>query len=108
MARRRMAARVFPIRRSVQWLALLLSNPKLTNFASGRIVQSPAKSVCVPFLNCYSCPAAVGACPVGAFQSLAAGMSQMLSLYVAGFLVAAGAAAGRFICGWLCPFGLIQ
>lgn len=97
-----------PIRRGVQWLALLLSNPKLSNFASGRIVQGPSKSVCVPFLNCYSCPAAIGACPVGAFQSLAAGMSGMVSLYIIGFLTATGAVAGRFICGWLCPFGLIQ
>ena len=97
-----------PFRRGVQWLALLLSNPRLGNFASGRIVQGPSKSVCVPFLNCYSCPAAVGACPVGAFQSLAAGMSRTLSLYIIGFLVATGAVAGRFICGWLCPFGLMQ
>ncbi len=97
-----------PIRRGVQWLALLLSNPKLANFTSGRIVQGPSKSVCVPFLNCYSCPAAIGSCPVGAFQSLAAGMSRMVSLYIIGFLTATGAVAGRFICGWLCPFGLIQ
>ncbi len=97
-----------PIRRGVQWLALLLANPKLTNFTSGRIVQGPSKSVCVPFLNCYSCPAAIGACPVGAFQSVAAGMSRTVSLYIIGFLTAAGAVAGRLVCGWLCPFGLIQ
>lgn len=108
MSSRSLSSRGAPIRRLVQWLALLLSNPKLTNFASGRIVQGPSKSVCVPFLNCYSCPAAIGACPVGAFQSLAAGMSRTVSLYITGFVIASGAVAGRFICGWLCPFGLIQ
>ena len=28
--------------------------------------------------------------------------------YVAGFLVFVGAVMGRLVCGWLCPFGLIQ
>ncbi len=30
------------------------------------------------------------------------------AFYVAGFLVFFGALMGRFACGWLCPFGLIQ
>lgn len=29
-------------------------------------------------------------------------------MYVLGFLVFAGMMAGRFICGWLCSFGLLQ
>jgi len=28
--------------------------------------------------------------------------------YVSGFLAFVGALVGRFVCGWLCPFGLIQ
>ncbi|MGD0152890.1 MAG: 4Fe-4S binding protein [Thermacetogeniaceae bacterium] len=31
-----------------------------------------------------------------------------LSLYVLGLMTFTGALAGRFICGWLCPFGLLQ
>jgi polyferredoxin len=30
------------------------------------------------------------------------------AFYVSGFLVFVGALVGRFACGWLCPFGLVQ
>jgi len=30
------------------------------------------------------------------------------SFYVVGFILAVGVVFGRFICGWICPFGLIQ
>jgi polyferredoxin len=30
------------------------------------------------------------------------------SYYMAGFFLAVGALMGRFVCGWLCPFGLVQ
>jgi polyferredoxin len=95
-------------RRLVQALSALLANANLPGFIEGRIYQGRLKSVCAPFLNCYSCPGALGACPVGSFQSLAAGFSHTASLYVLGFLTAVGAAGGRFVCGWLCPFGFIQ
>ena len=40
----------------------------------GEIYRGDAKSACVPGLNCYSCPGAAGACPLGALQNaLAAG-----------------------------------
>ena len=32
--------------------------------------QGAGKTVCVPGLNCYSGPAASGACPIGAFQAV--------------------------------------
>jgi len=96
------------LRRKVQYLAALLANPYLIGFARGTIYQGNAKLVCVPFLNCYSCPGAIFSCPVGAVQAIAGGASYRLSLYVGGLLLAAGSVLGRFICGWLCPFGLIQ
>jgi polyferredoxin len=74
----------------------------------GTIYQGKLKTVCVPFLNCYSCPGALGSCPIGAWQSLAAGFSRTASLYVLGIVTAVGALGGRLVCGWLCPFGLIQ
>lgn len=95
-------------RRLVQLLSALAANANLPGFIQGRIYQGRLKAVCVPFLNCYSCPGALGACPVGSFQSLAAGFSRTTSLYVLGLLTAVGAAGGRFVCGWLCPFGFIQ
>jgi ferredoxin len=95
-------------RHLVQAVSTFLANANLPGFIEGRLYQGRLKSVCVPFLNCYSCPGALGACPVGSFQSLAAGLSRSASLYVFGFLTAVGAAGGRFVCGWLCPFGFFQ
>ena len=57
-----------------RWLiqagATLLSNIHLPNLLKGRIYQGKGKAVCVPGLNCYSCPAASGACPIGSFQAV--------------------------------------
>ena len=64
--------------------------------------------VCTPGLNCYSCPAAVMSCPVGALQFFLAGIKHNISLFAAGFLVSIGVVFGRFICGYVCPIGLIQ
>ena len=54
----------------VQAAATLLTNIHLPNFFKGKIYQGNGKTVCVPGLNCYSCPAASGACPIGAFQAV--------------------------------------
>jgi ferredoxin-type protein NapH len=93
-------------RRITQWLTAFGANAYLPGFVTGRIYQGSGKSVCVPFLNCYSCPGALGACPVGTLQALA--VNRIVPLYALGLTLAAGAVAGRGICGWLCPFGLIQ
>ncbi len=91
-----------------QIIALLAANPLLNNYISGRIYQGKLKGICVPFLNCYSCPGAVGSCPLGALQNGLAMPGFKLPLYVIGFLLTVGAVAGRTVCGWLCPFGFIQ
>lgn len=93
-------------RRFVQAIFTLLGNSYFPGFAYRDIYQGKLKAFCVPFLNCYSCPGAIAACPLGSLQSLLA--VQRLSLYILGFIAVFGAAAGRFVCGWLCPFGLIQ
>ncbi len=95
-------------RRVVQALTALLYNINLKGFWTGRIYQGPLKNACVPGLNCYSCPGAVGSCPLGSLQSAIGSVYFKISFYVLGFLVLAGALLGRFICGWACPFGLIQ
>ncbi len=95
-------------RRIVQALTALLYNLNLPGFATGSIYQGKLKSICVPGFNCYSCPGAVGSCPIGALQSAMGAVSLKVSFYVVGFLIFVGALVGRFICGWACPFGLIQ
>ncbi|MDR1713713.1 MAG: 4Fe-4S binding protein [Coriobacteriales bacterium] len=95
-------------RRIIQLLAALLFNLNLPGFASGSIYKGATKAICAPGLNCYSCPGAVTACPIGALQSSLAAADHKLPLYIVGTVLAFGALFGRTICGWLCPFGLIQ
>ena len=95
-------------RKLIQMLAFFMSNPRLDNFLSGRLYKGEWKSLCVPGLNCYSCPAAAFACPIGALQAVITSAGFWFSYYVAGFLLAVGVLLGRFICGFLCPFGLFQ
>ena len=92
----------------VQAGATLLTNIHLPNFFRGGIYQGKGKSVCVPGLNCYSCPAASGACPIGSFQAVVGSSKFGFSYYITGFLILLGVLLGRFICGFLCPFGWLQ
>lgn len=95
-------------RRIIQLYAALLTNANLKGFGSGKIYQGDIKSVCAPGLNCYSCPAASAACPLGALQNALANTGTKLPYYVVGILILYGFLFGRWICGFLCPFGLIQ
>jgi len=96
------------LRLIVQFVFTALTNGYVQGFAKGKIFQGKAKFVCVPGLNCYSCPGAVGSCPVGALQSSLSSREHKFSFYISGFLILVGALLGRFVCGWLCPFGLVQ
>ncbi len=88
------------------WTAL--SNGYLAGFAGGKIFTGVSKTLCVPGLNCYSCPGALGACPLGALQATLGSRDYKFAFYVTGFLLLVGAVLGRFVCGFLCPFGLVQ
>ena len=92
----------------IQAGATLLTNIQLPNFAKGTLYQGGGKYVCVPGLNCYSCPGAAGACPVGAFQAVVGSSKFRFSYYITGILILFGVLLGRFICGFLCPFGWFQ
>lgn len=92
----------------IQAGAALLTNLHLPNFLKGGIYQGGGKTVCVPGLNCYSCPAASGACPIGSFQAVVGSSKFSFSYYITGFLILLGVLLGRFICGFLCPFGWLQ
>ena len=95
-------------RRLIQLYSALLHNAHLRGFIDGEIYQGNAKYACVPGFNCYSCPGAVGACPLGALQNALASTGHRAGWYMLGILLLFGTVLGRTICGWLCPLGLIQ
>lgn len=88
-------------RRYVQVASLLLVNSYFLPQLRG---------VCFPVLNCWACPAASFACPLGALQNAIADARAVLvlPLYILGSMLAVSAVLGRMMCGWLCPFGLLQ
>ena len=92
----------------IQLLSAALFNGYAAGFGRGRIFTGASKAFCVPVLNCYSCPGALGACPIGSIQSMLGGMQSRFPFYVLGLLVLFGAVLGRVVCGLLCPFGLVQ
>lgn len=92
----------------IQAAATLVTIIHLPNFVKGGIYQGAGKTVCVPGLNCYSCPAASGACPIGSFQAVVGSSKFNFSYYVTGTLILLGVLLGRFVCGFLCPFGWLQ
>lgn len=95
-------------RKLIQIAAFGFTNFRLLNYKDGSIYTGKWKQFCTPGLNCYSCPAANFACPIGAIQAVAGSRKLSFSFYVVGFLLAVGVILGRAICGYLCPFGLFQ
>ena len=85
-----------------------LTNGYARGYTSGKIFTGGTKILCVPGLNCYSCPGAVGACPIGSLQAVLNKSSFKVSLYVFGLISMFGVLFGRLVCGWMCPFGLVQ
>lgn len=92
----------------VQIATTFLSNPLLGNFFKGTIHQGASKKLCVPGLNCYSCPGAALSCPIGSLQAVLSGPKNFFSYYIVGTLIFFSVLFGRLICGFLCPFGFVQ
>ena len=88
------------------WFAF--TNGYARGYLTGKIYTGNTKILCVPGLNCYSCPGALGACPIGALQAIIGSPAYRISLYVFGFISLFGVLLGRVVCGFLCPFGLVQ
>ena len=95
-------------RLTVQICFTALTNGYVNGYLQRTIYRGTGKKFCVPGLSCYSCPGALGACPIGSLQAVLNSPHYKFSFYVIGFLMAVGAFFGRFVCGWLCPFGLFQ
>lgn len=103
------------LRKWVQVLWVFLSNGYWAFPLSGTLYQGPLKVICSPGLNCYSCPASTTFCPIGSLQQLLSGVRLSLQAgqayvgsYVVGWMGLLAVAFGRLICGWACPFGLLQ
>ncbi len=103
------------LRRFIQLISALVANCRLWITPSNPIYTGPLKHVCFPGLNCYSCPAAISSCPLGALQNVLASLKMNLQLgrpdlglYVIGSIGMIGALMGRMPCAWFCPFGLFQ
>ncbi len=103
-----MARRTKLPRKGIQFLWAALTNGYLAGFVKGKIYTGKSKHICLPGLNCYSCPGSLGACPLGALQAVLGSSNFRFSFYLFGFFLLLGTLFGRLICGFLCPFGLIQ
>ncbi len=95
-------------RRLIQLYSALLFNSYLKGYITGDIFKGLSKNVCTPGLNCYSCPGAVTSCPLGALQNSFSSSNKTAPYYMLGIIMLYGIIFGRWICGWLCPFGLLQ
>ena len=95
-------------RHYVQALGALAINGNLPGFFKGQIYTGKSKVMCLPVLNCYSCPGALTSCPIGSIQATIAGKGFHFPKYVVGLTVLFGIIAGRWFCGYLCPFGFFQ
>ncbi|MBO6179270.1 MAG: 4Fe-4S binding protein [Selenomonadaceae bacterium] len=95
-------------RKFAQFASFVITNREVGNFFTGKIYKGNEKYLCAPGLNCYSCPAATLSCPLGAMQTIIGSAGSVFGFYAFGFILMFGVLCGRFICGFLCPFGLFQ
>ena len=95
-------------RRLIQLYSALLFNCYIKGYITGDIFKGATKNFCTPGLNCYSCPGAVTSCPLGALQNAFSASNKTAPYYMIGIIMLYGLMFGRWICGWLCPFGLMQ
>ncbi len=95
-------------RKTVQSVWTVLTNGYIIGFFKGKIYTGNLKNMCVPGLNCYSCPGSLGSCPIGSLQAVLGSAKYKFSFYLLGFFLLVGTLFGRLVCGFLCPFGLIQ
>ena len=84
-------------RRIIQLLSAVIYNANFKGFAEGKIYRGKIKGVCVPGLNCYSCPGAIAACPLGSLQSSLNELKFRLPLYIIGTLIIFGILFGEGI-----------
>lgn len=65
-----------------------------------------AKWFCSPVLNCHSCALAWFACPIGVFIHFSG--YRLFPFFALGTVLLIAVLLGRWLCGWVCPFGFLQ
>jgi len=93
-------------RRLFQFLTGFMANFQIFNFITARLYTGKLKSIPFPIMNCYACPASVYSCPIGTLSHFL--VISKIPLLTVGVIAAVSSTFGRWICGWICPFGLIQ
>jgi polyferredoxin len=63
-------------------------------------------TICAPVFYCHSCPLSSMACPIGVLVNFST--LRLVPFVTIGILGLVGMMGGRFVCGWLCPFGFLQ
>ncbi len=103
------------IRTWIQFLSTFIHNGYFGFLKTQNLYTGFFKNFCAFGLNCHSCPASLFACPLGILQNLTSSTRTLPIktligpfFYIISFLFLSGILLGRFICGWLCPFGLFQ
>jgi polyferredoxin len=96
----------FKNRRLFQALTGLFSNLAIFNFFTARLYTGKLKSIPFPIMNCYACPASVYSCPIGTLSHFF--VVSKIPFLTIGVIAGISATFGRWICGWACPFGLVQ
>lgn len=89
----------FGSRRVTQFVSLILLHSSFWSWAQ-------VKWFCNPVLSCHSCALAWFACPVGVFVHYSG--YQVIPFVALGTVLILGVLFARLLCGWVCPFGLLQ
>ncbi|MBQ7282686.1 MAG: 4Fe-4S binding protein, partial [Spirochaetales bacterium] len=84
-------------RNLIQLAAAAFFNGYAAGFVKGEIFTGKTKLLCVPVLNCYSCPGALGSCPIGSLQAVISSRNHRISFYVLGLIMLFGIVLGRLI-----------
>ena len=70
-------------------------------------VPFTARWVCTPVMNCHGCQFSHFTCPIGVLLHYP-GQFLTIPFLVLGTVLVLGGLFGRFLCGWVCPMGLLQ
>ena len=88
-----------------QWLAFVVARLGILRVTGACPVKRTGLGV-FPFINCQSCELATGACPIGTFQMSL--LNRQIPFFLIGEIIFVGILSGRWVCGWLCPFGFLS